>query len=288
LGVPEICSQISLLKAASGKSGMTRHLLIIGDALKVLQDSKYFPAESVNLVVTSPPYGLGKDYGGSFDDNFELPSWVTMLERMGTQIYRVLKPDGSFYLNVSPVPKRVTKEIIPMDSYAYFALKKCGFYLRNKVIWHFNNMQNCTRRLSGRWEAILWFVKNLDNYVFNLDAVRVPYLTNDKRISGFGRNPTDVWYFNRVNNVTKKKLGLTHPCIYPEPMIERIIKMSSNPADMVLDPFVGSGTTMKVAKVLNRNSIGIEINRRFKQMIKSRMGEDGESTLEVVEYDKRR
>jgi adenine-specific DNA-methyltransferase len=108
--------------------------------------------------------------------------------------------------------------------------KKNGYFLRNSIIWHFNNMQNCSNRLSGRWESILWFVKNIDNYIFNLDDIRVPYITKgDKRLSPEGgRNPTDVWYFNRVNNMTKKKLKIDHiPTMYPIPMIERIIKMSS-------------------------------------------------------------
>jgi len=150
-------------------------------------------------------------------------------------------------------------------------------------------MQNCTKRLSGRWEAILWFVKDIKNYVFNLDAIRVPYLTNDKRIKGKGRNPTDVWYFDRVNNMTKKKLGINHPCVFPEPMIERIIKMSSNPGDIVLDPFVGSGTTMRVARKLNRNSIGIEINPEYRKLICRRLELDnlmyGKCIFKVINYD---
>ena len=72
--------------------------------------------------------------------------------------------------------------------------------------------------------------------------------------------------------MTKKKLGLTsHPCIYPNEMIERIIKMSSNEGDWVLDPFVGSGTTMLVAKKLNRHSIGIEINKEYGDLINQRL-----------------
>ena len=267
----------------------TYHLLIIGDALKVLKDENIFPDESVNLVVTSPPYGLRKKYGSKYRDKFNLEKWTRMIETVGKELFRILTPNGSLFLNVSPIPHPKTKEIIPLDSYAYFLLKKSGFYLRNKIIWHFHNMQNCTKRLSGRWEAILWFVKDIKNYVFNLDAIRVPYLTNDKRIKGKGRNPTDVWYFDRVNNMTKKKLGINHPCVFPEPMIERIIKMSSNPGDIVLDPFVGSGTTMRVARKLNRNSIGIEINPEYRKLICRRLELDnlmyGKCIFKVINYD---
>jgi len=267
----------------------SKHLLIIGDALQVLKDEDLLPTGSVSLIVTSPPYGLGKDYGSVFRDSFDLSEWTDMIEKVGIEAHRILKPNGSFFLNVSPIPHKKTTEILPLDSYAYMALKKCGFYLRNKIIWHFHNMQNCTKRLSGRWEAVLWFVKDIKNYVFNLDAIRVPYLTNDKRIQGEGRNPTDVWYFNRVNNMTKNKLGIDHPCVYPEEMIMRIMKMSSYPGDLVLDPFVGSGTTMRVAKILNRNSIGIEINPRYEKLVRKRVGPEkptlqGKCTFEVIRY----
>lgn len=250
----------------------TTHLLIIGDSLKVLKDERFFPPESINLIVTSPPYGLGKDYGPSYYDEFNLSEWTRMIEEVGELSQKILKPDGSFFLNISPIPAKKTKEIIPLDTYAYLAFKKYGFYLRNKIMWHFNNMQNCTKRLSGRWEAILWFVKDIENYVFNLNKIRIPYITKgDKRITGSGRNPTDVWYFDRINNMTKKKLNLYHPCVYPDQMIERIIMMSSNIGDVVLDPFVGSGTTMRVSKILNRNSIGIEINPRYEELIRRRL-----------------
>jgi adenine-specific DNA-methyltransferase len=171
-------------------------------------------------------------------------------------------------------------------------MKKQGFYLRNKIIWHFNNMQNCVNRLSGRWEAVLWFVKDIDNYVFNLEDIRLPYITkNDKRLEGgTGRNPTDVWnfddpesdfwYFNRVNNMTKNKMGLTeHPCIYPLAMIERIIKMSSNIGDTVLDPFLGSGTTIVAAQKLDRKGIGYELEPKFDEIIQKRLKQERQSQL---------
>ncbi|MFR2301600.1 MAG: DNA-methyltransferase, partial [Clostridium paraputrificum] len=102
--------------------------------------------------------------------------------------------------------------------------------------------------------------------------VRIPYITqNDKRLTGAGRNPTDVWYYDRVNNMTKKKYNLQHPTIYPLPMIDRIIKMSSNEGDTVLDPFAGSGTTLVAANLLNRNAIGIELDEKYKAEIEMRL-----------------
>lgn len=250
-----------------------------GDCTELMQS---LSSESVNLVITSPPYNLQKKYG-KYDDDRTFDEWESLITSATKEIYRALTPNGSFFLNVSPIPDKQTKEIIPLDSIAYFIAKKAGFKLRNKIIWHFNNMQNCTNRLSGRWEAILWFVKDLENYVFNLDEIRVPFITqNDKRLVGKnGRNPTDVWdfesesdfwYFDRVNNMTKNKLGLTeHPCIYPLPMIERIIRMASNPNNVVLDPFLGSGTTIVAAKKLGRRGIGFELDEKFKPIIEKRL-----------------
>jgi adenine-specific DNA-methyltransferase len=153
-------------------------------------------------------------------------------------------------------------------------------------------MQNCTNRLSGRWEKILWFVKDINNYNFNLDEIRIPYITkNDKRLEGgTGRNPTDTWnfdlpesdfwYFDRVNNMTKNKLGLTeHPCIYPTPMIERIIKMTTQKGDTVLDPFLGSGTTLVAARKQGRIGLGIELDERYKDIIDKRINNEGNPSL---------
>ncbi len=240
-----------------------------GDSRELL---KKIPSKSVKLVVTSPPYNIGKEYG-KYKDKIPLNEWKDLINDITKEVMRILTDDGSFFLNLSPVPIGNKREILPLPFIGYTIFKDNGLYLRNMITWTFNNMQNCTNRLSGRYENILWGVKDLNNYIFNLDEVRIPYITqNDKRlIGGKGRNPTDVWYFDRVNNVTKKKLGLTHPTIYPVAMIERIIKMSTNEGDTVLDPFVGSGTTLVAAKKLNRNGIGLELDENYKDEIKRRL-----------------
>lgn len=236
---------------------------------------KKIPQKTVRMAVTSPPYNLKKAYG-AYHDNVEMEDWKKLIDEVTHELYDVLTPDGSFFLNVSPVPDNDSKEIIPLGSIAWEIGKKNGFYLRNMIVWHFNNMQNCVNRLSGRWENILWFVKDLDNYVFNLDDVRLPYITKgDKRLTGEGRNPTDVWYFDRVNNMTKNKLGIDHPCVYPVDMIERIVKMSTNKGDLVLDPFLGSGTSLVACKRLGRRGIGLELDIKWKETIERRLRTEG-------------
>ena len=255
----------------------------IGDCVETMA---HMPDGIVNTIVTSPPYNLDKSYG-KYDDKREFSEWEELIEKVAKEAYRVLAPNGSFLLNVSPIPEQKTKEIIPLDAIAYFIFKRNGYHLRNSIVWHFNNMQNCTNRLSGRWEAILWFVKDINNYKFNLDDIRVPYITkNDKRlVGGTGRNPTDTWnydipesdfwYFDRVNNMTKNKLGISeHPCVYPTPMIERIIKMTTDRGDVVLDPFLGSGTTLVAAENLGRIGLGVELDAKFKDMIIKRVSQE--------------
>lgn len=256
----------------------------IGNCLDVMNSLKDC---SVQTIVTSPPYNLDKKYG-KYDDNRPIEEWEDLIDKTAKSASRILKNNGSFLLNVSPIPDKKTKEIIPLDAIAYFIFKKNGYYLRNSIVWHFNNMQNCTNRLSGRWESILWFVKDINNYQFNLEDIRIPYITqNDKRlVGGSGRNPTDTWnfdlpdsdfwYFDRVNNMTKNKLGLTeHPCIYPTKMIERIIKMTTNEGDVVLDPFLGSGTTLVASQRLKRIGLGIELDDRYSDIIEKRIEREG-------------
>lgn len=252
---------------------------LIGDCRDLF---KKIPDSSVRLVVTSPPYNIGKPYG-KYKDKIALNDWQSLINDVTKEVCRILTPDGSFFLNLSPVPLGDSKEIIPLPFLGYQIFKDNGLYLRNIITWTFNNMQNCTNRLSGRYENILWGVKDIDNYVFNLDDVRIPYITkNDKRLEGgIGRNPTDVWYFDRVNNMTKKKLNLSHPTIYPLPMIIRIIKMSTKPGDIVLDPFAGSGTSLVAAKILGRKGIGFDLDERYKEEFERRLSTEGNMSPDV-------
>ena len=245
----------------------------IGDCRELL---KTVPDGSVRLVVTSPPYNIGKPYG-KYRDRIALNDWQALLQKVTREVCRVLTPDGAFFLNLSPVPLGDEKEIVPLPLLGYQIFKENGLYLRNMITWTFHNMQNCTNRLSGRYENILWGVKDIRNYVFHLEEVRVPYLTKgDKRLAeGGGRNPTDVWYFDRVNNMTKKKLNLTHPTVYPLPMIVRIIKMATDPGDTVLDPFAGSGTTLVAAKIMGRRSIGFELDGSYREECLRRLETEG-------------
>ena len=253
---------------------VNHQLVKFGSCLDTLEQIK---ENSIALVVTSPPYDLNKFYG-KYTDRVGIEKFKCLTSEATKKIYRILKPNGSFFLNVSPIPDPKTKEIIPLVSIAYDIIKQHDFYLRNMIVWNFNSMVNCVNRLSGRYENILWCVKDIKNYIFNLDDIRIPYITKkDKRLDpNGGRNPTDLWYFDRINNMTKKKYNIEHPCVYPTPMIERIIKMSSYKDDWILDPFLGSGTSLIAAANLNRNGIGIELDEQYKGLIIRRLEQEVE------------
>ena len=246
---------------------------LIGDCRELF---KTIPDNSIRLIVTSPPYNIGKPYG-KYKDKIALNEWEELINDVTKEACRVLTPNGSFFLNLSPVPFGDSKEIIPLPFIGYQIFKDNGLHIRNIITRTFNNMQNCSNRLSGRYENIIWGVKDIDNYIFNLDEVRIPYITkNDKRLEGgIGRNPTDVWYFDRVNNMTKKKLNLTHPTVYPLPMIIRIIKMATNPGDTILDPFAGSGTSLVAAKIMGRKAFGFDLDDHYYEEFERRLKTEG-------------
>jgi len=246
------------------------YVLHIGDCIEYM---KKIESESIDLIVTSPPYNIGKKYG-VYNDNRNFEEWKKLIDDVLKESNRILKDSGSIFLNLSPIPIGKDREIFPLPYLGYELIKKNNFFVKNIITWTFNNMQNCTNRLSGRYENIIWAIKDKTKFKFNLDEVRVEYITkNDKRLTGLGRNPTDVWFFNRVNNVTKKKKGISHPTVYPEEMIERIIKMTTNINDIVLDPFLGSGTTIIAALELNRKAIGIELDKKYEKEIIKRINE---------------
>jgi DNA modification methylase len=236
--------------------------IINGEALSIM---KKIPSKSVGLIITSPSYEVGKEYENG--DSFE--KYLQFHEEVIKEAKRILKDNGAIYWNVAQTPKN--GEILPLGAIFYNLFKKHNYFLKNWIIWRFDGGLNCKKRLSGRYENVLWFVKDHQNFIFNLDDVRItPKWKNDKRNNPIGKNPTDFWEFaednsiwdiNRVVNVSKEKT--THPCQFPEKLVERIIKASSNKNDVVLDMFNGSGTTCKVANDLGRKFIGIDKELKY-------------------------
>ena len=233
-------------------------ILFKGDVQDFLKD---IPDEFVNLVVTSPPYNIGKSY----EKVIELNEYISQQEKIINECVRILKPSGSICWQVGNYIKK--SQIIPLDIILFPIFNKLKLKLRNRIIWHFGHGLHASKRFSGRYEVILWFTKS-DDYIFNLDEIRVPqkypnkkYFKGPKKgeLSGnpMGKNPSDVWDIPNVkaNHIEKTK----HPCQFPVELIERLVLAFTEENDWVFDPFIGVGSTAIAALMHNRKSLGAEI-----------------------------
>lgn len=231
------------------------------------------PDEWVALTVTSPPYNIGKEY----EKKLPLEDYVTWCQKWIAEIYRLTRPDGAFWLNLGYLSIPHQAKAIPIP---YLLWDKIPFYLIQEIIWHYGAGVAGRKFFSPRNEKFLWYVKNPENYTFNLDDVRDPNVKyphqkkNGKiKVNALGKNPTDVWSFPKVTSGQQRssKERTPHPAQFPIAVIERIIKAASNPHDIVLDPFIGSGTTAVVALDLQRPVIGFEIRKDYCEIAANRI-----------------
>lgn len=241
-----------------------------GNCLELL---KQIPDKSVQLVVTSPPYNIGKSY----EKKLNLETYVKQQEEVITECVRVLAEKGSICWQVGNHVENGA--IIPLDSLLFPIFNNLGLVMRNRIIWHFEHGLHCSRRLSGRYETIIWFTRNTKEYVFKLDPIRVPQKYPGKKYfkgpkageyscNPLGKNPGDVWDIPNVksNHVEKTE----HPCQFPVELIERFILSLSNEGDWVLDPFLGVGTSVVAAVRHRRRGMGAEIVARYAEIAKER------------------
>jgi hypothetical protein len=139
------------------------------------------------------------------------------------------------------------------------------------ICWHYTQGMGRKRGFSPRHDDILMFTKS-QKFKFNLDTVRVPQKYYRERNNMRGANPGDVWQFSHVHYCNENRQN--HPTQKPEGLIERMVLASSDEGDIVLDPFFGSGTTLRVCQQLNRNCVGIELNPEYVEMTKKRLSKD--------------
>jgi len=232
----------------------TEHKLLTGDCLELM---KSMPPKSIDVVITDPPFNIGKDYGGIYNDRMKFSEYIEWCKKWLTECIRLLKDDGSLYLFNYP---ENNAHILP------FLQEKVNF--KRWMTWHYpTNTGHSKSNFTRTQHSILFFTKT-DKHKFNRDAVAEPYKNPaDKRIKermkngSTGRAPYDVFHFNLVKNVSKDKTS--HPCQIPVPLLKIFIKASTYKGDWVLDPFAGSFSTCAASKELGRNSIGIDINPKY-------------------------
>lgn len=220
----------------------------------------------MDLVVTSPPYNIKKKYK-SYKDDLSLHEYLNFLKEVLCECSRILKTKGNIMINVA---NYIDKEgnAIPISYFIFNMLEELGLKFRQEIVWYFQGGLSATKKLSARYENILWLYK--DDYVFNLDSVRVKeWKRVDKRNNPNGKNPTNVWEINRVAYGSKEKTE--HPAQFPLAMIERIVKGWSNENAIVLDPFMGSGTTAIACVNNNRNYIGFELDEEYYNIANERI-----------------
>lgn len=256
-------------------------------SLMACEDNRAFlarlPSKSMQLIVTSPPYNIGKAY----ERRKSLERYVAEQEIVIAHCVRLLRPAGSICWQVGNHVQN--GEIFPLDIVLYPTFARLGLKLRNRIVWHFEHGLHCSNRLSGRHETILWFTKT-DDYTFNLDPIRVPskypgkkYFKGPKKgeLSGnpLGKNPGDVWVFPNVkNNHVEKTI---HPCQFPVELVERLILSLTDPGDNVLDPYMGVGTTVVAAIKHGRNGYGCDTVAEYVEIARARDRDARSGTLKT-------
>lgn len=229
--------------------------ILHGDALELL---KTLPSESVDLIIADPPYNLGKDYGNNSDSK-DFDDYLCFSKAWLSEAYRALKPTGSIYVFMG----------VRYISYLYMILEKeLGMHFNTWITWYYTQGTGKTKGFSPRHDDILFFTKG-KKYKFNLDADRVPQKFYRARNNMRGANPGDVWEFSHIHYCQDNRLN--HPTQKPEGLIERMVLASSDENDLIVDPFSGSGTTLRVCQQLNRNGIGFELNLGYVEMTQYRL-----------------
>lgn len=204
---------------------------------------KEVPDKSVDLVFADPPFNIGYEYD-VHKDKMSPEQYKHFCLGWVYHCRRVLRPGGSIFVAIGDEYAAQIKRLLDKH-----------FQWRNWIIWKYNFGQNCRTKFNRCHVHILYHTKGEVGVTFNADAVKVPSarqeIYNDKRAKDGGKVPDDVWEFPRLPGNAKERTG--HPCQMPLVILERIVKVASNPGDMVLDPFCGSGTTAVAAKKLRRN-----------------------------------
>ena len=284
--VPKQQAPLDTTKTSVNREPLQQQTLFVDDseqttstAVLKCQDNLEFlseqPSGKFKLIVTSPPYNIGKSY----EARSPLDHYLADQEKVIRECIRVLHPQGSICWQVGNYTDN--GEIIPLDCLLFPIFRDHGLKLRNRIVWHFGHGLHCRKRLSGRYETINWWTKS-DDYTWNLDPIRVPSKYPGKRhfkgprrgeLSGNpkGKNPSDVWVFPNVKNNHPEKT--IHPCQFPVELVERLVLSMTDENDDVLDPYAGVGSSVLAALKHNRNGYGCDIVEEYITIARERVRE---------------
>jgi site-specific DNA-methyltransferase (adenine-specific) len=247
-----------------------------------IEGMSQIPEGSIDLAFADPPFNIGYTYD-VYEDRLAADEYLAWSKQWGKALIRTLKPTGTFWLAIGDDFAAELKLMFQ---------RELGLFSRSWVIWYYTFGVNCKYKFSRSHTHLFHFVKDRKEFTFNTDAIKVPSARQlvyaDSRADKAGRLPDDtwilrpqdatgsfnrdedVWYFPRVCGTFKERAGW-HGCQMPEQLLGRIIKSCSNEGETVLDPFGGSGTTLAVAKKLNRQFIGFELSESYAKNIQSRL-----------------
>ena len=227
------------------------------------------PDGTIDLILSDPPYNLGKDYGNASDQK-SVAEYLTWMESWIDAALPKLKPNGSLYIFLT---WRFSPEI--------FVMLKKRMTMMNEIIWdrRVPSMGGSTRSYTSVHDTVGFFVNRKD-YYFDLDSIRIPYDAETKKARSrsifvgakwleMGYNPKDLWSVSRLHRIHPERAD--HPTQKPLEIIERMVKASCPPGGIVLDPFMGSGTTAVAAKRSDRNFVGFELNPIYCDIIADRL-----------------
>lgn len=272
---------------------LSQSVIFQGDALTVL---RRLPSESVQCAITSPPYWGLRDYNNPDQIGLEetLPQFINCLRTVFSELRRVLRNDGVFWLNIGDGytsgnrgwrapdkknPARAmdvrpttpdglkSKDLLGIPWRLAFALQDDGWYLRADVVWNKPNaMPESVKDRPTRAHEYMFMLTKDERYYYDRSAI----------LEENGRNCRSVW------NINTQGFSGAHFATFPPRLIEPCIKASSRPGDFVLDPFFGSGTVGLVAENLKRRYVGVELNPDYVALAAGRIGLKEPSVIRVA------
>ena len=222
------------------------------------------PDQSVALAFTSPPYNVGKDY----DDNMSLENYLALIRQVAQQVYRVLQPGGRFVVNIANLGR---KPYIPLHAYFYGIHMEAGFLPMGEIIWRKGKGANGSCAWGSWRSARAPRLRDVHEYllVFTKEDYRRPERgESDIERDEFMEATLSVW---DILPESAKRVG--HPAPFPVELAARVIQLYSYVGDVVLDPFLGSGTTAVAAVKHGRRYVGYEIDANYFQLAQKRIAE---------------